>query len=206
MNFPLLTYLTLAPLFGGIVVLLIGSNDRVARKFALVFSFVPLALVVLAWRNFDLASSAREFTERHAWIPSLGAEYMLGIDGLGLVMILLAAVVVPFAAIATTHINNAKLYYALLLFLQSGLFGTFTALNFFHWFIFWELSLVPAFFLIKLWGGPKRTTAALQFFIYTMVGSIAMLLAFVGLFIATDTFDFLRLGELARSGELAQLA
>src|ERR1041384_3912429 len=96
MNFPLLTYLTLAPLFGGIVVLLVGSNDRVARKFATVFSFVPLALVVLAWRNFDMASSALQFAERHAWIPSLGAEYMLGIDGLGLVMILLAAAVVPF--------------------------------------------------------------------------------------------------------------
>jgi NADH-quinone oxidoreductase subunit M len=157
MTFPLLTYLTLAPLFSGIAVLLICSNDRVVRKFAIVFSFVPLALVALAWRNFDMASSALQFSERHAWIPSLGVEYLLGIDGLGLVMILLAAAVVPFAAIATTHINNAKLYYALLLFLQSGLFGTFTALNFFHWFIFWELSLVPAFFLIKLWGGPKRT-------------------------------------------------
>jgi NADH-quinone oxidoreductase subunit M len=204
MNFPLLTYLTLAPLFGGIVVLLVGSNDRVARKFATVFSFVPLALVALAWRNFDLTSSALQFTERHAWIPSLGAEYMLGIDGLGLVMILLAAVVVPFAAIATTHINNAKLYYALLLFLQSGLFGTFTALNFFHWFVFWELSLVPAFFLIKLWGGPKRTGAALQFFIYTFVGSVFMLLAFVGLFIATGTLDFATLSQKAANGELIE--
>jgi NADH-quinone oxidoreductase subunit M len=204
MNFPLLTYLTLAPLFGGIVVLLVGSNDRVARKFAIVFSFVPLALVALAWRNFDMTSSALQFREVHAWIPTLGVEYNLGIDGLGLVMILLTATVVPFATIATTHINNAKLYYALLLFLQSGLFGTFTALNFFHWFIFWELSLVPAFFLIKLWGGPKRTGAALQFFIYTFVGSVFMLLAFVGLFIATGTFDFATLAQRAQSGELIE--
>src|SRR6185436_15955394 len=88
---------------------------------------------------------------------------------------------------------------------QAGLLGTFTALNFFHWFIFWELSLVPAFFLVKLWGGERRSEAALQFFIYTMVGSIAMLLAFIGVFIATDTFDFIKLADLARSGDLASL-
>ncbi|HWN95991.1 MAG TPA: NADH-quinone oxidoreductase subunit M, partial [Methylomirabilota bacterium] len=143
---------------------------------------------------------------KQPWITSLGVDYFLGIDGLGLLMVTLSAVVIPFAIVATTRPEQSKLYFALLLFLQSGLFGTFTALNFFHWFIFWELSLVPAFFLIKLWGGPESRAAALQFFIYTMVGSIAMLLAFVGLFIATDTFDFVRLAELSRSGELTQLA
>lgn len=208
MTFPLLTYLTLAPLFGGIVLLLIGTNDRVVRKFATFFSLVPLALVVLAWRGFDNASPAMQFVERHAWVPSLGVEYYLGIDGLGLVMILLTAAVIPFAVLATSRIENSKLYYALLLFLQMGLFGTFTAQNFFHWFIFWEISLVPAFFLVKMWGGPKRSSAAIQFFVYTMVGSIAMLLAFVGLFIATTTttspgtFDFATLAAMGRSGEL----
>src|SRR4051812_26972167 len=206
MNIPLLTLLTLAPILGGIALLLLRTNQRVTRKFAIVFSFVPLALVAYLWRSFDNASGGLQFVEKQSWIPSLGVDYFLGIDGLGLLMVTLSAVVIPFAVIATTHNQQNKLYYALMLFLQAGLLGTFTALNFFHWFIFWELSLVPAFFLIKLWGGEKRSTAALQFFIYTMVGSIAMLLAFVGLFIATDTFDFLRLGELARSGELAQLA
>src|SRR5205814_5203705 len=98
---------------------------------------------------------------------------------------------------------SPPLYYALVLFLQAGLFGTFTALNFFHWFIFWELSLVPAFFLIKLWGGPQRSAAATQFFVYTMVGSVALLLSFLALYQAAGTFDFIRLGELGRTGELA---
>ena len=90
-----------------------------------------------------------------------------------------------------------------MLFLQAGLFGTFTALNFFHWFIFWELSLIPAFFLIKLWGGPQRAPAATQFFVYTMVGSVAMLLAFLAIFLRDRaTFDFIDLAELARNGEL----
>ena len=89
-----------------------------------------------------------------------------------------------------------------MLLLQAGLFGTFTALNFFHWFIFWELSLIPAFFLIKLWGGPKRGPAATQFFVYTMVGSVALLLSFLGLFLATSSFDFIDLAALARSGQI----
>ena len=97
------------------------------------------------------------------------------------------------------------LYYTLVLFLQAGLFGTFTALNFFHWFIFWELSLIPAFFLIRLWGGPRRAPAATQFFIYTMVGSIALLLSFLALRIATGSFDFEHLAGLAREGKLTGL-
>ena len=90
-----------------------------------------------------------------------------------------------------------------MLFLQAGLFGTFTALNFFHWFLFWELSLVPAFFLIKFWGGPGRSAAATQFFIYTMVGSVAMLLSFLAIYQAVGTFDFIELAKQGSSGTLA---
>src|SRR5436190_3319731 len=122
----------------------------------------------------------------------------------GGLMILLSAIVVPMAMLASWRKEeHVPLYYALILFLQAGLFGTFTALNFFHWFLFWELSLIPAFFLIKLWGGPQRTAAATQFFVYTMVGSIALLLSFLAIYQAVGTFDFIRLSELGRSGELA---
>src|SRR5262249_44818012 len=89
------------------------------------------------------------------------------------------------------------------LLLQAGLFGTFTALNFFHWFIFWELSLIPAFFLIKLWGGPERSKAATQFFVYTMVGSVAMLLSFLPIFAPTAGVDCIALAQKAQSGGLA---
>src|SRR5215510_7304811 len=125
-------------------------------------------------------------------------------DGLSLLMVLLTALVVPMATLASWKIEErVPIYFALVLFLQSGLFGTFTALNFFHWFIFWELSLIPAFFLIKLWGGPQRTGAAYQFFVYTMVGSITMLLSFLAIHSATGTFDFIKLADSARSGNLA---
>ena len=99
-----------------------------------------------------------QFVERHGWIPTLGIEYHVGLDGLGLVMLMLAALVVPMAVLASEKVSeNVPLYCGLFLFLQAGLFGAFTALNFFHWFLFWELSLIPAFFLIKLWGGPQRS-------------------------------------------------
>jgi len=88
------------------------------------------------------------------------------------------------------------------LFLQAGLFGTFTALNFFHWFIFWELSLIPAFFLIRLWGGPLRSSAATQFFLYTMAGSVALLLAFLAIYLSTGKFDFTELADMGRNGTL----
>jgi NADH-quinone oxidoreductase subunit M len=100
--------------------------------------------------------------------------------------------------------DRSHIYFSMVLFLQAGLFGTFTALNFMHWFLFWELSLIPAFFLVRLWGGPQRVAAATQFFVYTMVGSIALLLAFLGIFLATKNgaepgvFDFTRLAELGR--------
>jgi NADH-quinone oxidoreductase subunit M len=199
---PMLTLLTLLPLIGGIVV--VGLQDRkLARWMALGFSFATLALTLLLWKSFADASGALQFVERHDWIPSLGVQYFVGVDGLGLLMVLLAAIVVPMALLASSRVGErAQLYHALVLFLQAGLIGTFTALNFFHWFIFWELSLIPAFFLVRLWGGPQCAPAATQFFIYTMVGSVAMLLAFLAIFLATGKFDFVELAEMGRNGSL----
>jgi NADH-quinone oxidoreductase subunit M len=199
----LLTILTFLPLGGALSLFACAKDGKNTRWLAFGFSLLPLLYLGLIWTNFEVGISAVQFVERHRWIPSLGVEYYLGIDGLGFVMIMLTALVVPFALIATPkNITNSRLYFSLFLLLQTGLFGTFTALNFFHWFMFWEMSLIPAFFLIKLWGGPDRTRAALQFFVYTMVGSVTLLLAFLAVFIATGTLDFIKLSELARSGEL----
>ncbi len=199
-NWPLITILTLIPLAGAVFIAgLETAHKNLARRLGLGFSLLSLLIAILLWMNFDAKSGELQFVERHAWIPSIGAEYFVGIDGLGLLMVLLSALVVPFALLASgKNIENPKAFIALFLLLQTGLFGAFTALNFFHWFIFWELSLVPAYFLIKLWGGPRRVEAATQFFVYTMVGSVTLLLAFIAVFLATGTFDFIRLGELAQ--------
>ncbi len=203
-NSILLSLLTFLPLIGAVILFAIDGKDaKNVRRLALVFSLLPLLCVGLIWKQFDISVQGLQLVERHEWIPSLGVEYFLGIDGLGFLMLLLSALVVPFALTATPRdVANSRLYSALFLFLQAGLFGTFTALNFFHWFIFWELSLIPAFFLIKLWGGPERTRTAYQFFVYTMVGSVTLLLAFLAIFAATGTLDFIKLSELAHSDGL----
>jgi NADH-quinone oxidoreductase subunit M len=196
--------LTIVPLVGALVVLAFGGkNGKVARRLALVFAFLALAITLVLWHRFDPASGGLQFAEMHAWIPALGVQYHVGIDGLGLLMLVLSAIVVPMAIAASWQIEeSASLYFSLILMLETGLFGTFTALNFFHWFLFWELSLIPAFFLIRLWGGSQRATASTQFFLYTMVGSVALLLAFLAIFLCTGKFDFMDLAELARNGQL----
>jgi NADH-quinone oxidoreductase subunit M len=204
-TFPFITILTLVPLIGALIVIGLGAeNRRPARRLALGFSFASLALALVLWSQFKSASGELQFEEQHTWIPTLAVQYHVGVDGLGLLMVLLSAIVVPMAMLASWRIEErVPIYFALVLFLQAGLFGTFTALNFFHWFLFWELSLVPAFFLIKLWGGPLRTAAATQFFVYTMAGSVALLLAFLAIFLSTGKFDFTELADLGRNGTLA---
>jgi NADH-quinone oxidoreductase subunit M len=202
-DLPIITILTLLPLVGGVIVAGLAGRKHLARGLSLGCSFCSLAMVLLLWRQFKAASGGLQYVERHDWIPSLGVQYFVGVDGLGLLMLLLTAIVVPMAMLAAWGVKDRpQIYFALVLFLQAGLFGTFTALNFFHWFIFWELSLIPAFFLVRLWGGPLRAPAATQFFIYTMAGSVAMLLAFLGIFLATGKFDFIQLADMARDGSL----
>jgi NADH-quinone oxidoreductase subunit M len=200
----MLTILTVVPIIGALVVLAFsGRNPNLARWSALAFSILALGLTLVLWSHFDSASGALQFQERHLWIAPLGAEYHVGIDGLGLLMLLLSSIVVPIGIFASWQIRDrVPLYFSLVLLLQACLFGTFTALNFFHFFLFWELGLIPAFFLIKLWGGPRSSKAATQFLVYTMVGSIGLLLSFLALFLAAHTFDFTNLAALAQHGQL----
>ncbi len=202
---PWISMLTALPVLGGVLLLGIRGEDNKAlvRWTAFGFSIAALIGTVCLWLHFEPNSGGLQFQERHLWIPALGADYRVGIDGLGLSMLMLTSIVVPMGILASAQIRDrVPLYYSLVLLLLACLFGTFTALNFFHWFVFWELGLIPAFFLIKLWGGPHSTKAATQFLIYTMVGSITLLLAFLAIFQATRTFDLIELAALARTGHL----
>ena len=199
-----LTILTLVPFIGGIVIAGLGAERKhLVRGLALATSLVGLGGAICLWLNFNAKSGDLQFVEKFDWVPTLGIQYFLGVDGLGALMVLLTAIVTPLAILASWNVEDRPyVFHALVLWLQAGLFGTFTALNFFHWFLFWELGLIPAFFLIKLWGGPKRSPAATQFFIYTMVGSVALLLSFLAIRLATGSFDFIELAALAKSGVL----
>jgi NADH-quinone oxidoreductase subunit M len=204
-SLPLLSLIVFTPWLGALLLALLPRlGAGAARAIALFFSLSTLALGTTALAGFDPANTALQFVEKHAWIGALNVNYFLGLDGLSLVLVLLTGLVAPVALFGTTRTaRQPSLYAALYLFLQGSALGVFLALDFFPWFIFWELSLVPGFFLIKLWGGPGATRAAYQFVIYTIGGSAFMLLAFAALYGATGTFDFVQLAALAREGALA---
>src|SRR6266513_128963 len=151
---------------------------------------------------FDSTLPGLQLVARHSWIPALGAEYLVGIDGLSLLLVILPSLVFPFALLAQSRSARDRGFCALMLIMQAALYGTFTAQNFVLWFLFYEMSLIPAFLLIKIWGGEKRDRAATKFFLYTFLGSVAMLLAFLGIYIAKGTFDFAGLSNLAKTGDL----
>jgi NADH-quinone oxidoreductase subunit M len=196
---PILTLLTVLPLVGAAIALLSGKH---ARGVALLTALVGLALSLFVWAHLP-GDGSMAMVERAAWAPSLGIEYHLGVDGLGALMLVLSAIVTLMSIDAAHRVHRQPgLYFALVLVLEAGLFGSFTALNFFHWFLFWELSLIPAFFLIKLWGGARRGPAATQFFVYTMAGSVALLVSFLAVFVATGSMDFGNLAWLATTGAL----
>src|SRR5947207_947643 len=193
----LITALILLPLAGALFVSVSRPNS--ARGIALGFTVLSGVIAFLLWRNFDSTAAGMQLAERHPWIPSLGAEYLVGIDGLSLLLVILTALVFPFALLAQRLSRGAC---ALLLVMQAALYGTFTAQNFVLWFLFYEMSLIPGFLLIKIWGGENRDRAATKFFLYTFLGSVAMLLSFLGIYLAKGTFDFAALASLGKSGLL----
>lgn len=203
---PFLTLLILTPLLGAAALAWTKEGHGFhARRVAIGASLLTLLQAAFLLSRFDAGRADVQFTERVPWIPSLGVDYFLGVDGLSLLPLLLATLLTPFAlAISAPPSDRPRLYYALILMLESGLLGNFAALNFFPWFLFWELSLIPAWILIRLWGGSGRRAAANQFLLFTFVGSVALLLSFQVLYLSGHTFDLLRLAELARQGELTR--
>ena len=191
----MITALTLAPVVAAVLIL--ALPERRARAVALAGALVSLALAVWMLLQFNEQPGDLKFEEKVEWIPTLGIDYFVGLDGTNALVVLLSALLAPLVVLASwQHTDRPRTYFVLLCLLFTGLFGTFTALNFFHWFIYWELALVPPFFLIKLFGkGEERHSAALNFFLFTVLGSVAMLLGFLFLYRETGTFDFIALAD-----------
>jgi NADH-quinone oxidoreductase subunit M len=202
---PVLSLVIFAPWIGA--ALLAGSprlGPRASRALAFAFSLTTLALSLWLLSSFDRASTRYQFVERHDWIASLHVHYHLGLDGLSLLLVLLVGILAPLGLLASwRQVTDPRFFGLLFLLLQGATLGVFLALDFFHWFIFWELSLVPAYFLIRLWGGAGAARAAYQFVIYTVGGSVFLLLGFVAIFAATGTLDFVELARLGADGTLA---
>jgi len=197
----LITATILIPLIGAVAVCVWPKG--IGRPLALTFNMISAFCALALWRGFDASVPALQFVERHAWIPAVGAEYLVGVDGLSLLLVLLTSLIVPFAIFAQPPSGRTRAFYALMLVMQSALYGTFTAQNFVLWFLFYEMSLIPAFLLIKIWGGENRDRAATKFFLYTFLGSVAMLLSFLWIYFSAGTFDFAALAAVGKSGLLS---
>jgi NADH-quinone oxidoreductase subunit M len=174
-----ITLLIVAPLASAAVVALWpAGQQRVIRTLALIFSLIPLAISLVMWANFDPGRPGYQFEQQVVWYPALGASYHVGVDGISLPLVLLTTLLIPLAVlISYSIVERVRTYMTLFLLLAAGMLGVFVALDFLLFFIFWEIGLVPMYFLINQWGGPNRRYASLKFFLYTMGGSLGMLLS-----------------------------
>ncbi len=208
---PILTVITWLPIVGVVVILLLPrGRAAIAKGVALA---VGGGTLVLSWgllAVFDSSSSEPQFTEQVPWIPELGMTYSLGVDGLSFPLILLTTLLTVVALIASLKVElNPKAYFPWMLLLEFAVLGVFVARDWFLFYVFWEIALVPMFFLIGMWGGPKKERATLTFFMYTLGGSIFMLLGIFAVYLAADprTFDMAALeaasGEWTRGFQIA---
>src|SRR5215469_8624331 len=186
-----LTLITFVPVAGMVVCLVMPESMKSACKWiAAAATGVQLAIAVALYAHFDTATTAIQFAEKYQWIPTYHITYFMGVDGISISMVLLTALICFISVFASFSITRAeKAYYALLLMLDAGMMGVFVSLDFFLFYIFWEVMLLPMYFLIGIWGGPRREYAAIKFFLYTLLGSVFILIALLG-FYFTDVRDF----------------
>jgi len=196
----LLSWIIWLPIIGIVAVIIIPRDKgTLIKQVSAVVTGVQLVLTIYLWRIFDASNGTFQFMESAEWIPSFNISYMLGVDGLSLPMVFLMALLGFLGVFVSWNINKAvKGYFALFLLLNTGIMGVFLSLDFFLFYVFWEVMLLPMYFLIGMWGGPQREYAAIKFFLYTLFGSVLMLIAILALyFTCGKTFDMLVLMETA---------
>jgi len=206
----ILTLITFVPLAGAVMIMFIPRDRVGAIKWTSVLvSLVPLVLSVVLWFAYRSGGPqfplGAQFFVSLPWIPQIGASYTMGVDGVSVPMVFLTALLTTLSLIYSFIIEERpKEYFWLFLVLETGMLGTFAALDFFLFYVFWELTLVPMYFLIGIWGGPRREYAAIKFFLYTLVGSVAMLLAILAMYFHASPHTFGML-EIAKAGMDAKL-
>jgi len=234
----LLSWMTFLPLLGAAaIVLLLALRpvlklsadlvDQASRAIGLAATLIVLALAYVLWQGFNGSSAEAQFVHHFVWIPQFNIEYFMGVDGISITMVLLTALISVVAMLASVpwlgavdphhHFSrrNVPGYMVMFLLLETGMLGTFCALDFFLFYVFWELMLLPMYFLIGIWGGPRREYAAIKFFLYTLVGSVLMLLCLVGIYYASGpstlvdgsatehTLNVLALSAMGQAGHFA---
>ncbi|WP_033339238.1 NADH-quinone oxidoreductase subunit M [Catenuloplanes japonicus] len=205
-SFPYLSVLTVAPLVGALVVAFLPrSRPQLAKVVTLVWSLGILAVTVALWIAFEAGGERLQLRESYPWIPDWGVNFTFAVDGIALVMLMLIAVLVPIVILAAWHEaddsgRSVPVYFALLLALESTMLGVFAAADVFLFYVFFEVMLVPMYFLIGSYGGARRQYAAVKFFLYSLVGGLFMLAAVVGLWVVGgNTFDWQALTQIDMS-------
>ncbi|HSB16916.1 MAG TPA: NADH-quinone oxidoreductase subunit M [Bryobacteraceae bacterium] len=196
----------LLPLAGFFLLLVIPrARENAIRIACLATSLISFVLSLGLAVSFDAAKSGFQFVTDSPWISSPPIRYHVGIDGLSLWLVLLATLLTPIAALISWRYieKRVKEFYAFLLLMEFGLIGVFVSLDLILFYVFWEVSLVPMYFLIGVWGHERRIYAAVKFFLYTMAGSVLMLAAMIYLYTLSDTFDFTRLSALMAAGRIS---
>ena len=196
----ILSWLIWLPVIGMVAIAFIPRDKEVLiKQSAAVTTGLQFVLTLVLWNNFDSKDGSMQFKEWAEWIPSFNISYYLGVDGLSLPMVILTGMLFFIGVFVSWNIKKAvKGYFALFLLLNTGVMGVFLSLDFFLFYIFWEVMLLPMYFLIGMWGGPQREYAAIKFFLYTLFGSVLMLIGILGLYFSCGkTFDILELTRVA---------
>jgi NADH-quinone oxidoreductase subunit M len=193
----LLTIILFFPVVAALVIWFIPSDQvRAIRWTALIATLVPLGVSIFLWRSFDPNQTGYQFIERYKWYDAINSSFKIGVDGLSLTMVLLTTILAPLAILASFTISDrVKAYMMLFLFLETGMLGVFLSIDLLIFFVFWEIGLVPMYFLINQWGSANRNYASLKFIIYTMAGSLGLLLAIQLLGVVFQTYDMTTLAE-----------
>src|SRR5438093_2545663 len=181
----ILSLVTYLPLAGALAMLFLPKERTgLIMKFATLVALADFVVSLTLWAGYDRSSAAFQFVERGSWIPSLGVQYKMGVDGISLLLVLLTTLLgfVSILSSWTAITERVKEYYIFMLLLQTGMLGVFVSLDFFLFYVFWEVMLVPMYFLIGIWGGPRKLYAAIKFFLYTLFGSVLMLLGILALY------------------------
>jgi NADH-quinone oxidoreductase subunit M len=205
---PIVTLSIALPIAGALLLFLLRddeANEPLIRNVALAVSVVVFAITLLMWARFDASSADFQLVERHAWIPAFGISYAVGVDGISLLLVVLTGFLTPIALLCSWESVHKKTraFCMFVLLLESAMIGVFVSLDLFLFYVFWDAMLIPMYFLIGIWGYDRRVYAAVKFILYTMAGSVLMLLAILGLAVlhssqtGSYSFDLLKLYELS---------
>ena len=206
----LLTLILFTPVLAAIVLLILpDEQETTIRWAAFILSFIPLAFSLALWFGFDASTPGFQYQEQYTWYAAINSSYHVGVDGISLTMVLLTTILTPLAILASFSIKERiKSYMILFFLLEMGMLGVFVSLDLLLFFVFWEFGLVPMYFLINQWGSekgerevfgrkiPARTYASFKFMIYTMAGSLGLLLAIQMIGVVAGTFDLTQLFQL----------